>query len=243
MLPHVANVWKQPILDYMSDYKDLREIWTWWTFSLYDERLVNIRGRSKIMMAVKSRLEPKHRRTRGREPSTYQHHETVQRTNVGAWHRVRFAMRRWIGVCVVSCVGVAAMVWIGASPAYAATCYGDYCTGKNPYTTGCASNSYEWGYANIHDPNSNSAVVGDVELWISRTCATRWARVRIWEDNNYSVRVQVKQSNGFTETTPWYNGAGTYYTLQIYNRSLCSYARAIGQFGGLNDAQTGCTVW
>ena len=163
--------------------------------------------------------------------------QTVRRSlvSVGFW---------WISALIVGFIALASTMAAVAPAANAATptCYGNYCTGTNPYSTGCAANSYEWGYSDLTDLTTG-AVVGDVQLWISRSCATRWARAQLWGNptGNYTIQVQVHQSDGYTETTPYYLGDGTYYTRQIYNRSKCSYAAAWGQ--NLNEAWTGCTVW
>jgi len=125
-----------------------------------------------------------------------------------------------------------------ASAATKPTCYGDYCSGKNPYQTGCAASGYRWGYANVKAGYSTKYTVGRLELWISRTCATRWARLILWDTPEASGYVfSVVQSDGYKQQHAWQpDEPGTYYTNQIYSRSKCSYARYAG-------FRTGCTVW
>lgn len=126
-----------------------------------------------------------------------------------------------------------------ATPAQAAGCYGDYCSGKNPYQMGCVdSRTYVWGRAYMYRASDNRHV-GNVELWISPTCGTRWARMEIWEFLNGGVTLQVKQSNGYTQTHYRVAAAGTYYTNMIYSRSMCSFAQVYGAVA----ASTGCAVW
>lgn len=138
------------------------------------------------------------------------------------------------------------LVMIGLAPTASAgpSCYGDYCSGKNPYNTGCAANAYRWGYATVRtsSPESpyydQSREAGRLELWVSKTCATRWARLVLWDYPASSGEIfKVRQSDGYTQQHAWQpRNPGTYYTLQIYNRSKCSEA----EFGGWS---TGCTVW
>ncbi|WP_369127639.1 DUF2690 domain-containing protein [Gordonia desulfuricans] len=128
--------------------------------------------------------------------------------------------------------------------AAAPSCYGDYCSGKNPYSTGCSANSYRWGSATVRtsSPGSSyydqSASAGRLELWISRSCATRWARLVLTDHAASSGSIlAVVQSDGYRKAHAWQpREPGTYYTAQIYSRNKCS--RAV--YGGWS---TGCTVW
>lgn len=143
---------------------------------------------------------------------------------------------------IVLCGGFVAL-HTSSTPAHAASCYGDYCTGKNPYSTGCASSAYRWGYTAVigYDFDNHSySQIGNLELWISKECATRWARVVLWSNpSDESYKFGITQSNGYTIISYTQIYAGTYYTYQIYNRSLCSYAW-INDSGG---HRTGCALW
>lgn len=154
----------------------------------------------------------------------------------------KLLLRLGIAIVIFSGLGLGAF-HASTTPAHAAGCYGDYCTGKNPYSTGCASTAYRWGYTAVNERDSltgNPVQIGNLELWISKGCATRWTRVVLWNNPDYtSYKFGITQSNGYTIISYTQQYSGTYYTYQIYNRSLCSYAWA-NDYGG---ARTGCALW
>jgi hypothetical protein len=129
------------------------------------------------------------------------------------------------------------------------SCWGDYCTGQNPYSSGCASDAYVWGTANLtyKDSDGNQQNAGTIQLIVSPSCGTRWAYATLTDSDVSGVQVEAKQDTGFTEETPWYNnGAGTYYTEMTYSRTHCSQAIVYysdnnsGNLVGGNSGQTGC---
>jgi hypothetical protein len=100
-----------------------------------------------------------------------------------------------------------------ASPAQAVTCYGDYCSGKDPVATGCS--------ADARTVASNVTVYGGayryVQLRWSPTCKTNWTRV------NYVTPKYLWATQEPTKYTQWYsNHNATYsWTRQIYSPSKC----------------------
>src|SRR5690349_11402154 len=78
---------------------------------------------------------------------------------------------RLIGVLGAVALGLSGTVAVG-SPALAVSCYGDYCSGKDPESSGCSADGVTvasgplWGTFNTY-----------VELRWSPTCKTNWARI------------------------------------------------------------------
>ncbi|WP_367576047.1 DUF2690 domain-containing protein [Nocardia mangyaensis] len=59
-----------------------------------------------------------------------------------------------------------------ATPAHAVTCYGDYCSGQDPVSSGCANDAY---VATVYN---NSYFT--LQVRYSPTCKTNWARLTMY---------------------------------------------------------------
>lgn len=116
----------------------------------------------------------------------------------------------------------ASSMMMTASPAHAATCYGDYCSGLDPQASGCAADAY---------PVASSTNAGvTVQLEWSPSCKTNWARV----NTSSPASIKAVQQGGYTQ---WgtYTGGGYAWSRQIYSPSLCVTASV--------QLSSGAQVW
>ena len=88
-------------------------------------------------------------------------------------------LRHWIrsrrlmaGLFAVLALAVALAV-APVLPALAVSCYGDYCSGKDPQNSGCSADAYTVASAGVLGSGGSSVV----ELRWSPTCKTNWTRV------------------------------------------------------------------
>lgn len=144
---------------------------------------------------------------------------------------------------------------LAATPAQAADgCYGDYCSGRDPSTTGvgnvpCANDAKSVMHADleVYRPDYPGAVtgswvkVGDLDLRWSPWCQTNWARASMIADTTM-IAVSVTQSTGYTmrrQTNGWWGGSspGVYWTNMIY--SPVAACRAWVEGGSFRTSSTG----
>ena len=110
--------------------------------------------------------------------------------------------------------------------AFAATCSGTGCDGKNPYSYGCAGPGASYYVAEttpLIDASTGVASnsYGYIQLWWSNTCSTNWTRmvVNVSGATLGLEDVVLKNANsaGQTHYQSKFSGAeGTYLTSQIY---------------------------
>jgi hypothetical protein len=135
---------------------------------------------------------------------------------------------RWIKCAVAAAVAtLAAAFTVGTVPARAdalpggVTCYGDYCSGQDPVTTGCDKDAET--IASIQLDTGG----GRLDLRWSPTCKTNWAR---WQQypvgvclNCTPMALLAVQDTGYSQKLDWFdNGTspdagGTYWTPMIYS--------------------------
>ena len=122
-----------------------------------------------------------------------------------------------------------------AAPAAAVGCWGDYCSGQDPESTGCSADAYTLAADESYGTGAY------VELRWSPTCKTEWARVprTNWPGGD---SLGVIQSTGYSQG---YSNQNAYYvwSKMIYSPKLCVYAwwRDYSSPGTLWDyAQTSC---
>lgn len=116
----------------------------------------------------------------------------------------------------------ASTAMLTASPAHAVTCYGDYCSGLDPQSSGCAADAY---------PVASSTNAGvTVQLEWSPTCKTNWARV----NTSTPAWIKAVQQGGYTQ---WgtFSGSGYAWSRQIYSPTLCVTASV--------QLNSGAQVW
>ncbi len=167
-------------------------------------------------------------------------------------------MRRfWITAVAVLLVvggvwGLSADVSQPAAPQVAlagkAGCYGDWCSGKDPQTSGCgldgrtaSATSIELAAVVAGTDQRFWKKVATLELRWSPTCKTNWARLSVVDKNGIS-KLHVTQDTGYEQskgTTGWYGDtyAGVFYTPMIY--SPYARCRAWVSGGSFKVASTG----
>jgi hypothetical protein len=116
--------------------------------------------------------------------------------------------------------------------AYAVSCYGDYCSGKDPEATGCAA-----GAVTI---SAHQAGYYRLEVRWSPTCKTNWTRLTMYASPwkwGMDGRIYARQDTGYTQSAPfstrdYATSASTFWTPMIYS----PVRRVRGQIvsGGLN---------
>ena len=105
----------------------------------------------------------------------------------------------------------------------AVSCYGDYCSGLDPQTSGCSADAYT--LASSFDSNTGALV----ELRWSPTCKTEWARANTTSPG----WIKAVQSTGYTQWgTLTQAGSSNSWSRQIYSPSKCVYAQAYFGWGG-----------
>lgn len=108
---------------------------------------------------------------------------------------------------------------LGFAPsASAATCYGDYCSGRDPQASGCAADAWtvSSGPVMYDGYNSPSEQVGTLELRWSPSCKTNWTRMIIWKTVQ-SVRVCSIQDTGYTQCSGSTTSPGSIWSPMIYS--------------------------
>lgn len=129
-------------------------------------------------------------------------------------------------------VGVAlaiALIMAVAAPASAASCYGDYCSGRDPQATGCSADAYTVAHSRIPGTSAN------VELRWSPSCKTNWARTT-WHGSDLNSLRAVQCPTGYTQAGV-VGDNGTYvWTRQIYSPRMGVAARWLGAPGPTSTA-------
>lgn len=131
-------------------------------------------------------------------------------------------------VAVVGLLGAAALA--NAGPAAAVSCYGDYCSGRDPMSTGCAADAYT--VASTHIPGTWTSI----ELRWSPTCKANWARVPASWRSAPPNGLSAQQSTGYTQRVIAIS-ADFAWTGMIYSPVKCVAAVWTGSPGG---AATAC---
>jgi len=144
--------------------------------------------------------------------------------NLRFWTRPR---RLMAGLFAMLAIGAVITV-VPAQPALAVSCYGDYCSGVDPQSSGCSADGYTVASAGVYGSGGTSIV----ELRWSPTCKTNWTRVNWsgWSD------IRAVQSTGYTQHYSGSNGS-YWWTAMIYSPTLCVKAVASGAWG---TTQTSC---
>jgi hypothetical protein len=131
-------------------------------------------------------------------------------------------------------VAVLAIFVMPAPPAFAVTCSGSGCEGKNPQTTGCSADAITAASASIPD--------GKVELRWSQTCQTFWSRVTSWiGPTTIRTRVQRQTSPIQSYDDIDYGATQAYNDKMMYIAFFGPRHRACGRVGA--NATYVCTIW
>ena len=114
---------------------------------------------------------------------------------------------------------------LSPTPAAAAGCYGDYCSGKDPEQTGCSADAYTTASARI--PGTGAYV----ELRWSPTCKTNWTRANWYPDPSNTTISAVQCPTGYTQRGTSGYANGYYWTKMIYSPKMGVSARFTGAPG------------
>jgi hypothetical protein len=120
------------------------------------------------------------------------------------------------------------------------SCYGDYCSGKDPMSTGCNNGAITTAVLNLS--------WGTVNLRWSPVCKTNWARIYVYPTRTLAPGfVVAEQSTGYTQTGSIYAIASfsaqseTSWSPMIYSPSYCVRAGVnLGTGYSWNTEWTGC---
>lgn len=129
-----------------------------------------------------------------------------------------------------------------AVPANAATCYGDYCSNKDPQATGCSTNAWTQNAVDAQvSVWSGTTYAGRLELRASNTCGTQWGRFYPQGDFKYDIRLEQPATGYATDwkrVDPWVS----VWTNQIYSPRHCVRVHLItyGLWGGAIHNYTSC---
>lgn len=155
-------------------------------------------------------------------------------------------MRRFVTIAVVLLLLVAGAIGLAASQSSTSMpqmtlaarvgCYGDWCSGRDPQSTGCSADGQTVASTTVTyteltpgvDPPSREIEVGWLDLRWSPTCKTNWSRLTLYGSAPFS-EVVVTQDTGYTQsyrTTGWTgrSGVGTYWTNMIYSPHRAAYS-------------------
>ncbi len=130
----------------------------------------------------------------------------------------------------------------GASPPpNSVTCYGDYCSGRDPQTTGCAADATTVAWRDV--PGAR------LELRWSQTCKTNWARyIQYPQGFGGSTALQlraVQKGTAYTQRLNYdINGTptGTTWSPMIYSPVKLVRAEMVYQCGGVGDCLQGALI-
>ena len=137
-------------------------------------------------------------------------------------------------VLMIVTVLVGMVFMLPATPAFAVTCSGSGCEGKNPQTTGCSADAVTAASAAIPD--------GKVELRWSQTCLTFWSRVTSWiGPTTIRTRVQRQTSPIQSYDDIDYNATQAYNDKMMYIPFFGPRHRACGRVGA--NTTYVCTIW
>jgi hypothetical protein len=154
-----------------------------------------------------------------------------RRVNVSGREWRMSSLRRAVALLALLGLALTASL-VGATSASAVTCWGDYCSGKWPDATGCATGAVTTSARDFRG--------GRLELRWSPTCKTNWARLQIYP-GGFAYTLSAVQDTGYTQSVQWPAGTpspGTYWTPMIYSPVRLVQARATVSCFGIFDCAT-----
>lgn len=110
---------------------------------------------------------------------------------------------RSVSLFVIAVMAIGFLTLAGpTTPAHAVTCYGDYCSGKDPAATGCDSGA-------VTTKVYNTSIASLQVRW-SPTCKTNWTRLIVYPTGKRCVVMgtiksysPVKKVKGRYESSDW----------------------------------------
>ncbi|MFG1656943.1 DUF2690 domain-containing protein [Micromonospora chersina] len=142
-------------------------------------------------------------------------------------------MRKFIERTAVALGMLVAVAGVDAatSPAQAATCWGDWCSGQDPQAAGCSADAYTTASARI------PGTYAYVELRWSPSCKTNWARVPAAWGTSYPWQLRAYQcKTGYNQSGVVASSADYSWTRMIYSPTLGVRAEWNGQPGSVGTA-------
>lgn len=146
-------------------------------------------------------------------------------------------LRKFLSVMLVA---IGLTVGPTITPAVASgSCYGDYCSGKSPYSTRNANGKLcsDGAFAVA----STSPVYGDnryrLHLMWSPACQSNFA---LWKGPKKPYRMRVEQSTGYKQKKIWGKG-GRWYSPMIYSPTKA--CRAFGYIESAGATSDSYTAW
>ncbi|MBF6354126.1 DUF2690 domain-containing protein [Nocardia higoensis] len=133
--------------------------------------------------------------------------------------RVLVAMTATLGLAFGATIAVS-----GTATAEPVNCYGDYCSGQDPRTSGCGADAYT--------TVTTETEVGRLDVRWSPTCKTNWARwvryPRGWTMSQIPMVMRAVQDTGYEQVFVFQDGIGgdsypdhpewtTFWTPMIYS--------------------------
>lgn len=153
-------------------------------------------------------------------------------------------VRKRIAVLVSAAVLSVSGGLLSAGPASAVTCYGDYCSNKDPQATGCSAGSWTQNGVDVYYKaviGGTPRYAGYLELRGSNTCgSTQWARFTPQAGFTYKIRAEQPET-GYV--TSWQNGSAwqSSWSNQIYSPVKCVRAHIV-TYGVLGTPMDGYTL-
>ncbi|ATI36263.1 hypothetical protein CPI83_29080 (plasmid) [Rhodococcus sp. H-CA8f] len=115
---------------------------------------------------------------------------------------------------------------VNVPSASAVTCYGDYCSGVDPLSSGCSGDAKTIASAYVY----GSGGTAQVNLRWSPTCKTNWAQA-----NFVTSSIKAVQYGGYPQEYSNNNGTNS-WSKMIYSPSLCVKASIWGGWGVTDTA-------
>jgi Protein of unknown function (DUF2690) len=148
------------------------------------------------------------------------------------------SVKRRCGV-VAATAAVVCGSWAVAAPrAMAVSCWGDWCSGQDPMTSGCAADAETLAAVDADQS------AGRLELRWSPTCKTAWARweqfPRGWDLGSAPYELRTVQDTGYMQTLSYGDGVGapdentTTWTPMVYSPEHQVKAEALVSCGDVS---------
>lgn len=116
--------------------------------------------------------------------------------------------RRTVSILILAlAAGAVGVLGTAPTPAHAVSCYGDYCSGLDPQSSGCAADAYTVFSESVY----GTAGATYVEVRWSPTCKTNWARTNIITTN-----IKAEQDTGYVQGYSTNNGSMS-WSKMIYS--------------------------
>lgn len=124
--------------------------------------------------------------------------------------------RNWLLMLVALLLVTVSLVG-NPTKASAVTCYGDYCSGVDPQSSGCGADAYT---ATVYNTS-----IASLQTRYSPTCQTNWARVVVYATGVgcvYPGSLRAIQDTGYTQSTSTSLVCNTYSSTTFWTPMIYS---------------------